>query len=131
MLRITSPTLHFPVCERNHVRPLCGRYSGRVIQFRSIYRHGYPASEEVQTLTIARVENNRYISEAIEAFNTLGMTRKLESVWYSGNEGELKLALVSGDGTDLVSLDEFEYETYAVGISLIASTDIKSCPSRG
>mgnify|MGYP000879084269 CR=1 FL=1 len=73
----------------------------------------YPTAEEVQTLTIARVENNRYISEAIEAFNNLDTAQQLESVWYAGNEGELKLSLISGDGPDLISLDGFEYETYA------------------
>jgi ABC-type glycerol-3-phosphate transport system substrate-binding protein len=73
----------------------------------------YPAAPDVQTLTIARVENNRYINEAISAFNELGTEQTLESIWYNDNEGDLKLSLVSGDGPDLISLDGFEYETYA------------------
>ena len=73
----------------------------------------YPESPETQGLTIARTEHNRYITEAIEAFNRLSPDTPLESVWYTDNENELKLSLVAGDAPDLISLDGFDYEIYA------------------
>lgn len=73
----------------------------------------YPEAPESQGLTIARTERNRYVTEAIETFNALSPDTPLESVWYSDNENELKLALVAGDGPDLISLDGFDYEIYA------------------
>ena len=73
----------------------------------------YPEAPESQGLTIARTERNRYVTEAIETFNALSPDTPLESVWYSDNENELKLALAAGDGPDLISLDGFDYEIYA------------------
>lgn len=73
----------------------------------------YPEAPETQGLTIARTEHNRYITEAIEAFNRLSPDTPLESVWYTDNENELKLSLVAGDAPDLISLDGFDYEIYA------------------
>ena len=57
----------------------------------------YPESPETQGLTIARTEHNRYITEAIEAFNRLSPDTPLESVWYTDNENELKLSLMWTD----------------------------------
>lgn len=73
----------------------------------------YPEAPDPQPLTIARTEHNRYITEAIEAFNRLSPDTPLESVWYTDTENELKLQLVSGDAPDLISLDGFDYEIYA------------------
>ena len=73
----------------------------------------YPEMPESQGLTIARTERNRYVTEAIETFNALSPDTPLESVWYSDNETELKLALAAGDSPDLISLDGFDYEIYA------------------
>ena len=73
----------------------------------------YPEAPETQSLTIARTERNRYVTEAIETFNALSPDTPLESVWYSDNETELKLALAAGDSPDLISLDGFDYEIYA------------------
>ncbi len=73
----------------------------------------YPEAPDTQPFTIARTEHNRYVTEAIEAFNRLSPDTPLESVWYTDNENELKLSLVAGDGPDLISLDGFDYEIYA------------------
>lgn len=73
----------------------------------------YPEMPESQGLTIARTERNRYVTEAIETFNRLSPATPLESIWYTGNENELKLSLIAGDGPDLISLDGFDYEIYA------------------
>ena len=73
----------------------------------------YPEAPDTQGLTIARTEHNRYITEAIETFNTLSPDTPLESIWYTDSENELKLALIAGDAPDLISLDGFDYEIYA------------------
>ncbi len=73
----------------------------------------YPEAPDTQSLTIARTEHNRYITEAIETFNRLSPATPLESIWYTDNENELKLSLIAGDGPDLISLDGFDYEIYA------------------
>ena len=70
----------------------------------------YPEAPDTQSLTIARTEHNRYITEAIETFNRLSPATPLESIWYTDNENELKLSLIAGDGPDLISLDGFDYE---------------------
>ena len=72
-----------------------------------------PKAPDAQPLTIDRTEHNRYITEAIETFNRLSPATPLESIWYTDNENELKLALIAGDGPDLISLDGFDYEIYA------------------
>lgn len=72
-----------------------------------------PDAPEKQVLTIARVEKNRYVTEAIEAYNDLHPELLLESQWYFDNEGALKLALAAGTGPDLMSLEMFDYEIYA------------------
>ena len=72
-----------------------------------------PEAEEPAVLTVARMENNRFVTEVINAFNEANTGTQAQSEWFYDREGELKLSLIAGDGPDLMSLEFFDYEIYA------------------
>ena len=72
-----------------------------------------PEAAPVQGLTVARMENNRFVTEVINAFNDANTGVQAQSEWFNDREGELKLSLIAGDGPDLMSLEFFDYEIYA------------------
>ena len=71
------------------------------------------ADPSAQTLTVARMERNRFVTEVINTFNDANTGVQAQSQWFEDREGELKLSLIAGDGPDLMSLEFFDYEIYA------------------
>ena len=74
-----------------------------------------PTQEQKQMLTMARIDNNSYVSRAIAKFNAVSRETYVSSVFYSGEDPDLALSLdiVSGDTPDMVSLYGFSLDTFA------------------